>query len=139
MMQKNNTLAKKIGDPRSDQMDGDFRAPGRVTNRFGAILSTKVNIRLIVWVLFVFCCFLLLAPLSKGAAQASQWMPAWVDLGGSGVIHSVGLDGDPSDKIMPAMAITNQEPEKPGKLTAIQQFLSSLPGSFSSLEIPTAG
>ena len=66
-------------------------------------------------------------------------MPAWVDLGGSGVIHGVGLNGDPSDKIKPAMAITNQEPEKPGKITAIQQFFSSLPEAFSSLQIPTAG
>jgi hypothetical protein len=138
-MQKRYIDTEKLDEQRSGQIHVDFWAAAGSSNRNDSkkrlILYTKLNIRSIVPILIVsgFFLFLLLIPLSRSEAQASDWTPAWAELGDSEGIHVIGLEVDPQEKIKPSNSAANQEPEKHGVIEPIKELLSSLQRSFSSL------
>jgi hypothetical protein len=139
------TRREKTECPRSERIHGDFTTERGGSSSGGSKkslkLNTQLNIRIIAPLLIVtaFSLLLLLIPLSRGEAQATEWTPAWIDLNDSGVIHTTGLDVVQSEAKKPSISPAIQAPKKPRIVEAIRQFLSSVPQTFPALQNHTAG
>jgi hypothetical protein len=139
------TRTERIEHPRSHWMHDNFISARGGSSSGGSKMSlkqnTKLNIRFILPFLIVigFTLLLLLIPLSRSDAQATEWTPVWVDLNNSGVIHTLGLDVDRSQAKKPSISPAAQTPEESGIGDAIRQFLSSMHQTFPSLKNQLAG
>ncbi len=102
------------------------------------ITKYQSSISIILLICFFFLLFLF--PFSRGEAQTSEWIPAWVDFGDSGLIHIVGLDADTIPKVEAPISAETHQREKPisnGLLATITQIFSSFAQNTPSRE--TAG
>lgn len=103
-------------------------------------MITKYQSSISIFLLICFFCLLFLIPFSSGEAQTSDWRPAWVDFGDSGLIHVIDLDADAAPKLESPISAEIRQNEKPisnGLSAATNKFFSSFAQITSSRE--TAG
>ncbi|PKO12750.1 MAG: hypothetical protein CVU39_22550 [Chloroflexi bacterium HGW-Chloroflexi-10] len=101
--------------------------------------ATKKRSLLLLAVLPVFLFLPLLFSFSSGAAQTSEWTPAWVDLSDSGVIHSPGLDADAAAKPKSPVPNAFSDSEKSQLPATNSQFFSPQNQLINTNSSATAG